>query len=232
MSKKSSEKNTKSRLPLWLSIIIVVGIIGMYFLNDSFQETLNEAWNVLTSNDQERIGQWVAGFGWLGPLVIIIAMIVQMFLIVVPTLALMVVSIVAYGPIWGSLIVYTAIFCASSVGYFIGSYFGETAVTRLIGNKAEQKIEDFLDDYGFWAIVVTRMNPLLSNDAISFVAGILGMNYWKFIGATLLGITPLTLFIAILGEHTDGLKQGLIYGSIASFLIFGGYIYWDKKIRD
>tara|TARA_B100001146_G_scaffold221995_1_gene233524 strand:- start:14028 stop:14726 length:699 start_codon:yes stop_codon:yes gene_type:complete len=231
MSNKPTEENNKSQLPLLLSIVIVVGVTLSYFLSDSFQGAINEAWSVLTSNDQERIRHWVDGFGWLGPFVIIIAMIVQMFLIVVPTLALMVVSIVAYGPIWGSLLVYTAIFCASSVGYFIGTYFGESAVNRLIGNKAEQKIEDFLDDYGFWAVVVTRMNPLLSNDAISFVAGILGMSYWKFIGATLLGITPLTLFIAILGQHTDGLQQGLIYGSIVSLLVFGGYVYWDKKIR-
>ncbi len=49
-----------------------------------------------------------------------------------------------------------------------------------------------MDDYGFWAIIVTRINPFLSNDAISFVGGLLRMGYWKFIGAiyveTLIGL--------------------------------------------
>jgi len=55
-----------------------------------------------------------------------------------------------------------------------------------------------LGDYGFWAIIVTRVNPFLSNDAISFVGGLLRMGYWKFIAAALVGIAPLTSFIAIM----------------------------------
>ena len=71
--------------------------------------------------------------------------------------------------------------------------------------------------------------PFRSNDAISFVAGILKMNYWKFISATILGIAPLTFLIAITGEDIDSLKIGLLWGSIVSLLIFGIYIWWDKK---
>ncbi len=202
-----------------------------YFTVPSIQQFFDEAWAVLKSGDNEKTKSWVEQFGAWGPLVLILAMIAQMFLIVIPSIMLMVVSILAYGPFWGSLIVFASVFCASSVGYVIGSLLGQGRVEKIIGHKSEKKVEKFLDDYGFWAVVVTRMNPLLSNDAISFVAGILGMSYWKFIGATLLGITPLTLFIAILGQHTDGLQQGLIYGSIVSLLVFGGYVYWDKKIR-
>ena len=158
-------------------------------------------------------------------------MIIQMFLIVIPSVALMVVSIIAYGPIWGSLIVFAAVFSASTIGYIIGRYFGPVIVERLIGEKNEQKIADFIDDYGFWAVIVTRVNPFLSNDAISFVGGILKMTYWKFIGATLVGIAPLTIFIAILGRSTDQLKSGLLWGSLVSLVLFGAYVFWDKKKR-
>ncbi|HET8804138.1 MAG TPA: TVP38/TMEM64 family protein, partial [Aequorivita sp.] len=72
-------------------------------------------------------------------------------------------------------------------------------------------------------------NPFLSNDAISFVTGILKMNYWKFIAATLVGIAPLIILIAIAGENTASLKNGLLWGSIFSLLIFGFYIYRGKK---
>ncbi|NJX17605.1 TVP38/TMEM64 family protein, partial [Tamlana crocina] len=95
--------------------------------------------------------------------------------------------VLAYGPVWGSFIILAAVFSASSVGYFIGRYLGPVIVEKLIGHKNEKKISDFIDDYGFWAVIVTRLNPFLSNDAISFVAGILKMGYWKFIGATLVG---------------------------------------------
>tara|TARA_A100000171_G_C2140629_1_gene155999 strand:+ start:27304 stop:27999 length:696 start_codon:yes stop_codon:yes gene_type:complete len=229
MSQNKEEKTSKSNVPLYLSILLVGGMIVCYFLIPSVQQFFNEAWNVLTSNDEKRIEQWVSGFGWFGPFVLILAMIFQMFLLVVPSLALMVVSILAYGPIWGSIIILVAVFAASSVGYLIGRYLGQTVVLKLLGAKTENKIERFIESYGFWAVIVTRLNPILSNDAISFVGGILKMNYWKFIGATLLGILPLTVFIAILGKSTETLKTGLLWGSVVSLVLFGAYIWWDKR---
>ena len=221
----------QSKLPLYISALIVASVFLAYFLIPGVQEFLSEAWNVLTSDDNARIKAWVANFGWFGPVVLVLAMILQMFLLVIPTIALMVVSVLAYGPVFGSVIILTSVFSASSVGYFIGRYFGPVIVEKLIGHKTERKIGDFIEDYGFWAVIVTRLNPFLSNDAISFVAGILKMGYWKFIGATLAGIAPLTLFIAVIGESTDGLKTGLLWGSIISLLLFGGYVYWDKRKR-
>ena len=221
----------KSKLPLYLSIGIVGCLVAAYFFISPAQGFMDEAWSVLTSGNTNKIQQWFKDFGWIAPLVLIFAMVAQMFLIVVPTIALMVVSILAYGPVWGSLIVFVAVFTASSVGYWIGRYFGPGIVDKIIGHKTEKKVADFLEDYGFWAIFITRLNPFLSNDAISFVGGILKMSYRKFITATIAGIAPLTIFIAILGKSTQGLKIGLLWGSIVSLVLFAGYIYWDKKIR-
>lgn len=225
--KSSSVKQSKA--PLIISVIVIAGIILAYFFIPDFQSFINEAWKVLSSNDEERIKTWVDQFGWMGPLVIILAMTLQMFLLVLPSLGLMLVSILAYGPVWGSLIILVSIFTASSVGYAVGRYLGPVLVKKLIGNKTEKKLGNFLDDYGFWAVIITRLNPILSNDAISFVAGVLKMNYWRFIGATMVGISPLILFIAVLGETTDSLKTGLLWGSVISLILFLGYIWWDKN---
>lgn len=221
----------KSKAPLIVSGIIIAALIAAYFLVPGVRDFFIEAWEVLTSNDEKRITEWVSEFGWMGPTILILAMVAQMFLIVIPSVALMVVSVLAYGPIFGSLIIFAAIFTASSTGYFIGRYFGPVIVQKLIGPKNENKIEDFIEDYGFWAVIVTRINPFLSNDAISFVGGILKMGYWRFIGATLVGIAPLTIFIAIIGKSTDGLKTGLLWGSLVSLAVFILYVWWDKKKR-
>ena len=227
--KKNKNSIKKSKLPLSLSIVIIAGLIVSYFFIPSVKSFFNEAWEVLISSDEKRIENWVSNFGWFGPIVLIIAMVVQMFLIVIPSIVLIVVSILAYGPIWGSLIAFTSVFVASTIGYLIGSYFGPSIIDKIIGTKTKLKIESFIEDYGFWAIIITRLNPFLSNDAISFVGGILKMGYWKFIGATLLGITPLTIYIAIIGKSTESLKTGLLWGSLVSLVVFGLYVWWDKK---
>lgn len=230
MAEESSNK--KSKLPLYLSIGLIIVGVGSCFLFPGFQDFLNQAWSVLTSDDEQRIKNWVDGFGWLGPIILILAMVLQMFLLVIPTILLMVVCILAYGPYLGSLIIFASVLAASTVGFFIGRYFGSDLVDRLIGKKTEKKVAEFLRQYGFWAIAITRLNPFLSNDAVSFVAGILNMSYQKFISATLLGIAPLTVFIAVIGQSTDQLKTGLLWGSIISLLLFGVYIWWDKGKSD
>jgi len=204
-------------------------LVGCYFAIPSVKIFFDEAWNVLTSDEEARIKKWIDGFGWLGPIVIVLAMIIQMFLLVIPTILLMIVAILAYGPLWGSIIIFIAVIIASSVGYMIGNYVGPSFIDRLLGEKTTKKVISFVEKYGFWGVVITRINPFLSNDAISFVAGILKMNYFKFISSSALGIAPLIVLIAITGKNTDSLTNGLLWGSVGSLLIFGVYIWWDKR---
>jgi uncharacterized membrane protein YdjX (TVP38/TMEM64 family) len=75
---------------------------------------------------------------------------------------------------------------------------------------------------------VVRFSPFLSNDAISLVAGMMKMGYWRFIGATMLGILPLTVLIAYFQE-TESLRPGLIWIGAISIAGFIGYVWWDKK---
>ena len=141
----------------------------------------------------------------------------------------MVVSVLAYGPYWGTLISVAAVAVASSIGYLIGRYLGEIAIARLIGDQKEKQLKFYVEKYGVWAVVITRLAPFLSNDAISFVGGILQMGYWRFIGATLAGIFPLAALIGYFGENNDRLKTGLIWVSALSLILFVGYIIYDSK---
>ncbi len=221
----------QSKAPLYISIAILLGAVAAYFFIPAVNEFFKEAWEVLTSDDEEKVKEWVAQFGIGGPLIIILAMTLQMFLLVIPTPLLMIVSVLAYGPVWGCLLIIAAIFVASSTGYFIGMYFGPPLVEKIVGEKTEKKIEDFIDDYGFWTVFVTRISPFLSNDAISLIAGTLRMGYWRFIGATVAGILPLAILIAYLGKEIDRLKTGLIWGSVISIILFGLFVWWDRNRR-
>src|SRR5699024_3616197 len=90
---------------------------------------------------------------------------------------------------------------------------------------------DFIDHYGFWAVILVNFSPFLSMNAEGFVAGILKMGYWKFIGASLLGSLPLIAIIAYLRNNYESMGQGLLWVSVVSLLLFIGFIWWDKKKR-
>lgn len=228
MSVEKSQQE-QSRLPMIISLGVLFLIVGLYFILPDFKAFIDNAYDVLTSDNKIRVSAWVGQFGFWGPFLIIVLMLVQMFLFVIPSALIMIVCILAYGPFWGSLLAIGGIGIASSIGYAMGAYLGPFTVKKLIGLKTKEKIEGFVNDYGFWAVIIARISPILSNDATSFVAGLLRMGYWKFIGATIAGIIPLTLAIAFLGGNFQRLKTGLIWISVISLFILIVYIIYDRS---
>jgi uncharacterized membrane protein YdjX (TVP38/TMEM64 family) len=225
-------KEKSSKLPLVISIATIVFVVLCWFIFPPFREFSKNAFEIITSGDKQRIKTWVDSFGFWGPFIIIVAMIVQLFLIVVSTVFLMLVAILCYGPIWGSLIALAGLFGASTVGYFIGKLVGKEAAEKLMGQKTSDKVRRLIDKHGYKAVILIRLTPVSSNDAISFIAGVANMNYFKFIAATFIGILPLTILLAWLGEDWERLKIGLIWISItaiAGFIIYNIYQKQRKK---
>lgn len=227
--KKREEQRSQSILVFIISGAVIASLVLCYFFIPDFKNFINEAISILTSDDKARIRQWVSSFGFWGPVFIIVAMTAQMFLIVIPSFILMIVSTLAYGPWWGSLISYAAVALASTVAYFIGIHASHAFVDKLIGQKSEKKVEHYIQKYGAWAIIAFRVSPFLSNDAISFVAGLGKMRYLKFIGATTVGIIPLIVMIAFLAKDTDTLKNGLLWISGFTITAFAIYLFINER---
>lgn len=232
-TQKTEQKQKKhSSSSKWIYIIsgsLIAAAVASYFLIPDFQSFVDTTYRILTSNDRQRISEYMKGFGFWGPLVIVVTMIVQMFLIVVPSWLLMIVSVLAYGQFWGAVLSVVAVFVASTVGYFIGKALSEATINKLLGEKTERKMQDYIDQYGFGAVIIFRLAPFLSNDAISIIGGMLRMGYWKFIGATMLGIIPLSILIAFFGENTSTLKTGLLWVGGISLLLYIAYIIYEQR---
>ncbi|MGA0557541.1 TVP38/TMEM64 family protein [Larkinella sp. VNQ87] len=216
-------------LPLAVTGLLVLSLGVAYAVAPAFRQFLHEAFEVLSSDDEQRITQWVEPFGWRGPLLLIVAMIAQIFLVVIPSWGLMVVSVLAYGPVWGTVLSLAASAIAASVGYVVGKYVGDVAVRKLVGDKTEEKVEAWMERYGFWAVVFARASPFISGDAVSLIGGISRIGFLRFIGATVLGVFPLVLAIGYFGENTQRLKQGLIWMTAISVLLFLVYYLYQRK---
>jgi len=224
---KLKEREEQRKQSVWVFVIsgaVILALILSYFIIPSVQDFMTNAYEVLTSDDKQRIKDWVSGFGYWGPVIIVAAMVLQMFLIVIPSPLLMIVSTLAYGPWWGSVISFVAVLVAATIAYFIGYHASNAFVDKIIGQKSAEKVNKYIQKYGVWAVVLFRVSPFLSNDAISFVAGLGEMRYVKFITATTAGIIPLIAMIAFLGKNTDRLQNGMLW--ISGITILGFAIYF------
>lgn len=209
-------------------LILLAGLLG-WWLSPQVRHFLQEAWAVWSSGEQERIRNWVADLDWYGPLALVLLMVVQMFLLVIPSWLLMIVVVKAYGVVGGSILAVFAVFVASTVGYVIGRYVSRFTMYRLLGRKKEERLERLVDKYGVGVVFLFRLAPFLSNDAISFVGGMVRMPYRRFIMATLAGIIPLTVLIGWVGQDNELLRTVLLWGTGVSAVGFG--LYWWARAR-
>lgn len=222
-----NNREKTSKFPLILSLCLVVGFVIAYLAFPGVEHSVDEAIDVLTSEDEERISGWVAQFGAWGPIAIVVGMVLQMFFFIIPNILLIFISVVSYGPIWGSLLAWFGIFLASSVGYGLGRKLSPVLVKKLVSPKTQHKLREFLRDYGMKAIIVLRASSL-SNDGLSLVAGLLNMKYQRFINATMIGITPLITVIALFG-HSGRVERGLLFVGIFLLVCLIIYIIIDKR---
>lgn len=223
------QKKKQSKAILYIGIGLLVILIGSYFIFPGFKDGVNEAFEIITSQDEQRIKQWVKQFGILGPIVLIFTMTIQMFMLIVPNLLLFLISIICYGPFWGSIICLIGVFTSSSLGYYIGKKLGPRAIDRFVSQNTQDKMCIFIERYGVKAIAIMRLSSL-SSDALGFVAGILEMSYKKYILATLAGITPVIVLIALYGK-SGKIETALIWIGGIALVILGVYIFLDRNKR-
>lgn len=222
-----SESFLKKYSSFFISLGLICFLVILYFTHQPFQDAVKEAWNILLSEDQDRIKEYVQQFGILGPLAIIVFIILQMFLIIFPSWLPIIVGVMAYGFWLGVLINLVGVGIASTIGYFIGKRFKNVFISK----EKFKKMEFWIENYSFVTVVLFRVSPFFSNDAISFIAGIFRMSYRKFMLATYAGMVPLSLAVGYFSTDIDKLENGLYWVGGAGAVLYALYIYFDHKKR-
>ena len=201
-------------LPIIITVLIIGTLILSWFLSPRVQSLSNEAWSILQSGNRELLRDWVSQFGEAGVIVLLFFFLVQMFAFVIPSWALVVVSVLAYGPLIGGIVALAGTVLAASVAYWIGRLFSEFTIKKILKQKSEKKMRVYLQRYGFWVVVIFKLAPFLSNDIISYAAGLVSMSFPRFFLASVVGTSPLVILIAFLGETNERIWNGFIVVSV------------------
>ena len=212
------------------AILLILGA-GAALLWMLAPDWTRQGYDVIAAGDLAGIREWIRSAGYWGPVTLIALMSLQMFLLVVPSWLLMIAAVLVYGPWAGGALAVLAIVIAAAVGYAIGRIAGQPTIDALLGDQTQAWVHRQTDRYGLWAVVITRLNPLLSNDAISILAGAVRLRFSQFMLATLAGIVPLAIATAVLGAQAKDAKTMLVAmsGLVAASLV--GRIAWRRYTR-
>ena len=129
-----------------------------------------------------------------------------------------------FGPIWGLIYSVVGSNLGASVAFFLGRFFGE----GLLGEDADKgRLGPYIKrmrERSFETVFLMRL-LFLPYDLVNYLAGILRVNFWSFLTATVLGSIPGTISFVLFGA-SSGLDSGkpefdwrILAASVAIFLI-------------
>ncbi len=217
-------------LPILLALLLLAAaLVGSYLVFPGFKERADWVYGLLSSGNQQAIQAWVAGLGWFGPVSIIGLMIAQTLVSVVPMALVMLVSVLAFGPLLGGVLGWVGAIIAAMVGYGIARLLGPVVVDRFVSEDIRRKVETQVERYGPWAIIALRLSFVVPTDSVNFVAGLVRMHPLKFLLATSVGALPVTVVIAWLGADFSRLGPFLLVATIVGLAALGGWILYDQS---
>jgi uncharacterized membrane protein YdjX (TVP38/TMEM64 family) len=151
----------------------------------------------------------VQGVGWWGPLIIVVLRMVTCLIAFLPSSPVVVAAGAAYGPLWGSVFVLCGAQIGSLVTFFIGRLAGRAFLEQRgwVSTVAKTRVGGWLlDPLGSQsrlslAVLICRLIPGLDLDAITYVAGVTPLSWWRFAVANLAGLAPYTFAFILLGDR-------------------------------
>ena len=196
-------------------IVVVAALLALVTtlgLQPEVQQFVASATLALFASDPAVTRAWVTQFGSWGPLVLLAGFVLQAVLAFIPAVLLVLVALLAYGPVAGFLIVYAGTLLGAAAGYALGFRVGDPLIRMMAGTKGRAKAHAFAGQHGVRGVVLVRLMPVLSSDLLSLVAGATRLPFGRFMLATSAGALPVTLLMAWLVHSSSGSPGHLARG--------------------
>lgn len=184
--------------------IIIVGIIAIYFLNPTINNTVNYAISVLMSGNIDRVVAYIRSYGNVAAVVSFLLMVLQSVISPIPAFLITFANAMIFGWWKGAILSFTSSMVGAVLCFYIARVFGRDIVVKFTSNSALNEIEKYFDKYGSKTILVCRLLPFVSFDLVSYFAGLTSMTLVSFLIATGLGQLPATIIYSYVGGMLTG----------------------------
>jgi uncharacterized membrane protein YdjX (TVP38/TMEM64 family) len=173
--------------------------VGMFFvLALSFMLAEQAGWM-----DEQRVSSFIysiqetpGGLLWAG--VAIAGLLAVDLFLPVPSSILMILSGAVLGFHIGWMVSLSGAMGSALIGFGFCRKWGKPAFERMIKPGEPERITRFFEQYGIWAILLSRSVPMLT-EVISCLAGLSAMSFRLFAGVALAGTAPLCIVYAWAG---------------------------------
>lgn len=225
--KQKDEKPKSIKRVLLRNLIILVVVAGLvallYFTSDRFRMHAQFVMKVLSQGDMATLKDYLLAWGAWAPVISALIMILQSVIAPLPAFIVTVTNGWLFGAFWGTLLSWSSAMAGAGLCFYIARGFGRPAAEKFVSKKALNFVDGFFERYGTNSVLIARLIPVVSFDAVSYAAGLTPITFWGFFLATGIGQLPATVVYSWLGQNLSlSTKIGLwAIGGVAALLVLG-----------
>ena len=221
----------------WIRPAVTVALLGVlliiYLVSDAFRGEVNRAVGVLGSGDTGALRDYILSYGAWAPVVSAALMVLQALAAFVPSFLLGLANGLAFGAFWGGMLSLVSAAVAAAISFGIARAVGRAPVEALVGRGSLGSADRWFERHGAYAVLVARLIPVVSFDAISYAAGLTRVGFWRFLGATTVGMAPATFVYSYLGERAPRFAGVLlvVFGVFVAAAVVGAVVRRRRRGR-
>jgi uncharacterized membrane protein YdjX (TVP38/TMEM64 family) len=211
--------NRNSKLMITVTAIVVPLAILLWFNQDAVRAFLDFV------RDRNAISAFVDEIGFVGPLVLMGLVGLQILIPWIPSEPPIIAAGYAYGFVRGFLMSWLVSVAATEAAYHLARFAGRPVVERFVPGKALDKWTGIASKGGTIFFLLVFMNPLLPTDIMVFVAGLSAVEGRRFFVANLLGRMPLVCLLTLVGSSGFRIRPAVIAG-LAVVCVLMLVVWW------
>lgn len=205
-------------------IILVLAIILLLI---AWRQGWLPNWNLVT------IREFILSFGNWAVIVFILLMAINTITIMPPTLIMMVLSGILFGPFVGSLALWLGLLLGSLGAFFIARVLAQDFVSKRVGGRVG-KFNEQLKESGFTVVFIARIIGLPPYELVNYASGLSQITFRDFLLATMFGSIPVAILFASTGDRllnpdfTDPVLYALPAFVLVTFIVTRT-VAWIRK---
>ncbi len=224
-------KATRNRLIL---LGAAIALFLVYLFVPGVNRFINQAAAVLGSGKIESVIEYIRSYGSTAMVISFFLMVFSSVIAPLPAFMITLSNAAIFGWWQGAILSWASAMAGAALCFFLSRILGRDVVERIAGKTALSGVESYFEKYGTKTILVCRLLPFVSFDAVSYFAGLTSMKFIPFFIATGIAQTPATIVYSYVGGTLSGGVKWLFIGLLCLFslsILIGIFktIYTDRQ---
>jgi len=220
-----------------LVILLVIALLLIVYLSvPSVNAFITNAAAVLGSANVDAVIEYIRSFGGYAMAFSFCLMVFSSLIAPLPAFMITLSNAAIFGWWQGAILSWSSAMVGAALCFLLARGLGRDVVERFAGKGALAGVESYFEKYGTKTILVCRLLPFVSFDAVSYFAGLTPMKFIPFFLATGIGQTPATIVYSYVGGMLTGGARIMMTGLLCLFAIsilvtIVKQIYTDRQAK-